>query len=131
MPRTLGPLAALLALLLLGFFPPPAFGQNATVKAGVCPERPAADNCTEDCLSDGDCPDTSKCCRAGCSSQCLIPNGGHERDWKSCRMGQKQQLGQKQHEEALARHLRAGKRSSEGDLPSPRWCLQAEAGLAT
>uniref|UniRef100_F7FWP7 WAP four-disulfide core domain protein 2 n=2 Tax=Ornithorhynchus anatinus TaxID=9258 RepID=F7FWP7_ORNAN len=74
MPRTLGPLAALLALLLLGFFPPPAFGQNATVKAGVCPERPAADNCTEDCLSDGDCPDTSKCCRAGCSSQCLIPN---------------------------------------------------------
>ncbi|XP_038606665.1 WAP four-disulfide core domain protein 2 [Tachyglossus aculeatus] len=74
MPRTLAPLAVLLALLLLGFFPPPASSQNATVKAGVCPERPAADNCTMDCTSDEDCADTSKCCSIGCSRQCLIPN---------------------------------------------------------
>ncbi|XP_008052919.1 WAP four-disulfide core domain protein 2 [Carlito syrichta] len=68
-----GPLAAafLLGQLLLGL--PPAKGAGAE-KTGVCPEIQPEQNCTQECLSDSDCPDNLKCCRAGCVSLCSLPN---------------------------------------------------------
>ena len=32
-------------------------------------------NCTQECLSDGDCADNLKCCKAGCATVCQMPNG--------------------------------------------------------
>ncbi|XP_049725833.1 WAP four-disulfide core domain protein 2 [Elephas maximus indicus] len=70
----LGPLAAalLLGLLLLGL--PPVRSDTETQKAGVCPELQGDLNCTEECVSDRDCADNLKCCRAGCVAVCVLPN---------------------------------------------------------
>ncbi|XP_007530953.1 WAP four-disulfide core domain protein 2 [Erinaceus europaeus] len=67
------PLAAalLLGLLLLGL--PQVTGQGAE-KPGVCPELQAAQNCTQECGSDGECKDNLKCCQAGCATVCHMPN---------------------------------------------------------
>ncbi|KAK2509434.1 LOW QUALITY PROTEIN: hypothetical protein MC885_012164 [Smutsia gigantea] len=43
-------------------------------KTGVCPEVELDLNCTQDCLSDGDCADNLKCCQAGCAAVCHMPN---------------------------------------------------------
>ncbi|KAF5917492.1 WAP four-disulfide core domain protein 2 [Diceros bicornis minor] len=68
----LRPLAALLlGLLLLGL---PAVTGTGAEKRGVCPELEADPNCKQECLSDGECADNLKCCRAGCSSVCHLPN---------------------------------------------------------
>uniref|UniRef100_A0A8C5L2Z6 WAP four-disulfide core domain 2 n=1 Tax=Jaculus jaculus TaxID=51337 RepID=A0A8C5L2Z6_JACJA len=67
--------ALLLGLLLLGLST--TTGQEAE-KTGVCPElqAPQADgNCILDCHSDNDCADNRKCCPAGCSTLCSMPNG--------------------------------------------------------
>nr|XP_004663965.2 WAP four-disulfide core domain protein 2 isoform X2 [Jaculus jaculus] len=66
--------ALLLGLLLLGLST--TTGQEAE-KTGVCPElqAPQADgNCILDCHSDTDCADNRKCCPAGCSALCSMPN---------------------------------------------------------
>ncbi|XP_045430870.1 WAP four-disulfide core domain protein 2 [Pipistrellus kuhlii] len=68
--RRSAPLAALLLGLLLRF----AAVTEAEEKAGVCPELKEELNCTQECSSDADCPDTSKCCRAGCAAVCRVPN---------------------------------------------------------
>lgn len=41
----------------------------------MCPELKEELNCTQECSSDADCPDISKCCRAGCAAVCRLPNG--------------------------------------------------------
>ncbi|XP_043844733.1 WAP four-disulfide core domain protein 2 [Dromiciops gliroides] len=59
-----------------------AIGQNdsraekhgGAEKHGVCPEIQNNHDCPNECSSDGDCPDTLKCCTAGCTSVCIIPN---------------------------------------------------------
>ncbi|TEA15391.1 WAP four-disulfide core domain protein 2 [Globicephala melas] len=63
--------AALLLGLLLGL--PPVTGTGAE-KSGVCPALEADLNCTQECLSDGECADNLKCCRAGCATVCQMPN---------------------------------------------------------
>ncbi|KAM9248281.1 WAP four-disulfide core domain protein 2 [Dugong dugon] len=70
----LGPLAAalLLGLLLLGL--PPVRSDTETQKPGVCPELQGDLNGMEECISDGDCAENLKCCRAGCSAVCVMPN---------------------------------------------------------
>ncbi|XP_007451711.1 PREDICTED: WAP four-disulfide core domain protein 2-like [Lipotes vexillifer] len=64
--------AALLLGLLLGL--PPVTGTGAE-KSGVCPALEVDLNCTQECLSDGECADNLKCCRAGCATVCQMPNG--------------------------------------------------------
>ena len=44
-------------------------------KSGVCPALEVDLNCTQECLSDGECADNLKCCRAGCATVCQMPNG--------------------------------------------------------
>ncbi|XP_023984356.1 WAP four-disulfide core domain protein 2 isoform X1 [Physeter macrocephalus] len=63
--------AALLLGLLLGL--PPVTGTGAE-KSGVCPALEVDLNCTQECLSDGECADNLKCCRAGCATVCHMPN---------------------------------------------------------
>ncbi|XP_020023596.2 WAP four-disulfide core domain protein 2 [Castor canadensis] len=63
--------AFLLGVLLLDL--PAATGTEAK-KSGVCPELQADPNCTKECVSDSDCADTRKCCQAGCSTLCSVPN---------------------------------------------------------
>eukprot|EP00069_Balaena_mysticetus_P009535 bmy_06273T0 len=46
-------------------------------KSGVCPALEVDLNCTQECLSDGECADNLKCCRAGCATVCQMPNAGH------------------------------------------------------
>ncbi|KAB0388956.1 hypothetical protein E2I00_003522, partial [Balaenoptera physalus] len=46
-------------------------------KSGVCPSLEVDLNCTQECLSDGECADNLKCCRAGCATVCQMPNAGH------------------------------------------------------
>ncbi|XP_044519723.1 WAP four-disulfide core domain protein 2 [Gracilinanus agilis] len=91
-------LGGLFLLFLLGL--PPAFGQNSTSeysdeenrpkgvesagpsntagsvegKVGVCPKLQEGDSCEVECTSDMDCSNNLKCCSAGCSSFCKIPN---------------------------------------------------------
>ncbi|XP_057558707.1 WAP four-disulfide core domain protein 2 isoform X2 [Hippopotamus amphibius kiboko] len=43
-------------------------------KSGVCPTLKAYENCTQECLSDGECADNLKCCKAGCANVCQMPN---------------------------------------------------------
>ncbi|TKC43580.1 hypothetical protein EI555_011935, partial [Monodon monoceros] len=43
-------------------------------KSGVCPALEVDLNCTQECLSDGECADNLKCCRAGCATVCQMPN---------------------------------------------------------
>uniref|UniRef100_A0A8D1NP79 WAP four-disulfide core domain protein 2 n=1 Tax=Sus scrofa TaxID=9823 RepID=A0A8D1NP79_PIG len=64
--------ASLLLGLLLGL--PPVTGTGAE-KSGVCPAVEVDMNCTQECLSDGDCADNLKCCKAGCVTICQMPNG--------------------------------------------------------
>ncbi|XP_064132502.1 WAP four-disulfide core domain protein 2 [Loxodonta africana] len=71
----LGPLAAALLLGLLLLVLPPVRSDTETQKAGVCPELQGDLNCTEECVSDRDCADNLKCCRAGCVAVCVLPNG--------------------------------------------------------
>ncbi|XP_030616908.1 WAP four-disulfide core domain protein 2-like, partial [Delphinapterus leucas] len=61
--------AALLLGLLLGL--PPVTGTGAE-KSG--PTLEVDLNCTQECLSDGECADNLKCCRAGCATVCQMPN---------------------------------------------------------
>ncbi|KAJ8787126.1 hypothetical protein J1605_023158, partial [Eschrichtius robustus] len=44
-------------------------------KSGVCPALEVDLNRTQECLSDGECADNLKCCRAGCATVCQMPNG--------------------------------------------------------
>ncbi|NP_001075823.1 WAP four-disulfide core domain protein 2 precursor [Oryctolagus cuniculus] len=68
------PLGAVLLLgLLLLLELPPVTGTGAD-KPGVCPQLSADLNCTQDCRADQDCAENLKCCRAGCSAICSIPN---------------------------------------------------------
>ncbi|XP_027629990.1 WAP four-disulfide core domain protein 2 [Tupaia chinensis] len=48
-------------------------GQEAE-KVGACPELAEDVNCTQECASDSECRDNLKCCRAGCSAACTMPN---------------------------------------------------------
>ncbi|KAL0594918.1 WAP four-disulfide core domain protein 2 [Plecturocebus cupreus] len=41
---------------------------------GVCPKLQADQNCTQECVSDSECADNLKCCRAGCATFCALPN---------------------------------------------------------
>uniref|UniRef100_A0A5F9DAP8 WAP four-disulfide core domain protein 2 n=1 Tax=Oryctolagus cuniculus TaxID=9986 RepID=A0A5F9DAP8_RABIT len=71
---SLGALGAVLLLgLLLLLELPPVTGTGAD-KPGVCPQLSADLNCTQDCRADQDCAENLKCCRAGCSAICSIPN---------------------------------------------------------
>uniref|UniRef100_F7G8P3 WAP four-disulfide core domain protein 2 n=1 Tax=Monodelphis domestica TaxID=13616 RepID=F7G8P3_MONDO len=80
MASKLTPFLAFLGGLFLLFFLglPPAFGQNSTSeyleKEGVCPELPERKDCRVECVSDMDCPYNQKCCSAGCSAFCIVPN---------------------------------------------------------
>ncbi|XP_007936573.1 WAP four-disulfide core domain protein 2 [Orycteropus afer afer] len=71
--RCLGPLAAALLLGLLLPRLPLGHGDTAQ-KPGVCPQLQGDQNCTEECVSDGDCADNLKCCPAGCASLCALPD---------------------------------------------------------
>jgi hypothetical protein len=61
--------------------PHPLPGTEAK-KSGVCPELQADPNCTKECVSDSDCADTRKCCQAGCSTLCSVPNGNPAATWR-------------------------------------------------
>ncbi|XP_060141558.1 WAP four-disulfide core domain protein 2 [Globicephala melas] len=75
---TCGYLGHLVATLFLGLLLPlpllwPQVSTGAE-KSGVCPALEADLNCTQECLSDGECADNLKCCRAGCATVCQMPN---------------------------------------------------------
>ncbi|XP_038186528.1 WAP four-disulfide core domain protein 2 [Arvicola amphibius] len=67
------PAAGLLLGLLLST---PLSGADAgTEKPGVCPQLQESTECVEECSSDNQCLDSLKCCQAGCSFICSLPNG--------------------------------------------------------
>ncbi|XP_068927963.1 WAP four-disulfide core domain protein 2-like isoform X1 [Petaurus breviceps papuanus] len=70
------PFSAFFSGLFLFFFLglAPAIGQNHTEKVGVCPGVLESKDCPVECRTDEDCPDVHKCCTAGCTSVCTIPN---------------------------------------------------------
>lgn len=46
-------------------------------KPGVCPEKSESDHniveCSDECVTDENCPAETKCCQSGCSRFCLKP----------------------------------------------------------
>ncbi|XP_045527734.1 papilin isoform X3 [Pieris brassicae] len=44
-----------------------------TNKTGVCPTIYSSEDCREECHDDSDCAGVGKCCAAGCSQRCLVP----------------------------------------------------------
>uniref|UniRef100_A0A8C0DHG8 WAP four-disulfide core domain protein 2 n=1 Tax=Balaenoptera musculus TaxID=9771 RepID=A0A8C0DHG8_BALMU len=89
-------LSQLIATLLLGLPPLPVrLPGTGAEKSGVCPTLEVDLNCTQECLSDAECADNLKCCRAGCTTVCQMPNGnpgGPTRDiptpgWIQCSRG--------------------------------------------
>ncbi|XP_016060270.1 PREDICTED: WAP four-disulfide core domain protein 2 [Miniopterus natalensis] len=54
--------------------PAPRLPGTGAEKPGVCPELKGDLNCTRECGSDGECAQGLKCCQAGCSSVCHLPN---------------------------------------------------------
>ncbi|KAK7827790.1 hypothetical protein U0070_019614 [Myodes glareolus] len=66
------PAAGLLLGLLLST---PISGADAGAeKPGVCPQLQESTECVEECSSDNQCFDSLKCCQAGCSFICSLPN---------------------------------------------------------
>lgn len=51
-------------------------------KPGVCPQLQESTECVEECSSDNQCFDSLKCCQAGCSFICTLPNGNPSATWQ-------------------------------------------------
>lgn len=51
-------------------------------KPGVCPQLQESTECVEECSSDNQCFDSLKCCQAGCSFICSLPNGNPSAIWQ-------------------------------------------------
>lgn len=58
-----------------GLLPTVHLAGTGAEKSGVCPAVEVDMNCTQECLSDADCADNLKCCKAGCVTICQMPNG--------------------------------------------------------
>ncbi|XP_020839740.1 WAP four-disulfide core domain protein 2 isoform X2 [Phascolarctos cinereus] len=76
MASKLSPFSTLFGCFFLLFFlsMDPASRQTHAQKVGLCPEVQESQDCQVECQTDEDCPDVLKCCTAGCTSVCAIPN---------------------------------------------------------